>query len=103
MAEIEVTAELLNALGAKVEGLELTESEQAVIDAVLKRAESVGDGDDVEGFGVVLDGRVAFKGSDEELQVNETGRKLMRAVGLGLGLAHEHQNPYIGETEKNLP
>lgn len=93
MSEIEITADALNSLGAKLEGLDLTETERAALDAVLARAE--GADAEVEGYGVVFEVETTFKGTDEELQA--VGRRIARSMGF-----HIHVNPYIGETEKNL-
>ena len=95
MADGEISADLVYDLGSKIEGLELTEAEQAILGAVLERAESAGD--EVAGFGLGLGGRRGFKGGDEQPQLNDMGMTLMRAAGF-----HIHVNPYIGETEKNL-
>ena len=94
MTEFKITTEVLNSLGAKLEDLALTDSERAVLDTVLQRAESVGD--EVEGFGVVFEVEPTFKGTDEELQPTAAGSRLRGPLGF-----HIHVNPYVGETEKN--
>lgn len=45
----EITADLLNGLAQKLDGLNLNEAEQAVVDAVLTRAAAAPD-DEVSGF-----------------------------------------------------
>lgn len=78
MAEIEVTPELLMGLGEKLDALELTAEEAAVLDLVLER----GSEDDVVGYGVVFELETTFKGSDEELQARGYGRKLGKSLGI---------------------
>ncbi len=43
MTNVEITAGVVNGLAAKVEGLDLTPEERAVLDTVLKRATAAGE------------------------------------------------------------
>ncbi len=95
MAGIEITAETLNGLAGKLDSLDLTDDEQAALDALLDRA-AVADAD-TEGFGVVYEIEVSFKGTDEELQAL-TAQRLGRSFGFNIGMPPARS--YIGETEK---
>ena len=95
MADIEITSDTINSLAAKAEALELTTEERAVLDRVLERAAEAEA--EVEGFGVVYEIEVKFKGTDEELQA-VAARKWGRALGFGLpdmrvSIDPEHDTP----------
>ncbi len=95
MAAEEIDANVLENLAAKVDGLDLTDKETAVLNNVLARATSVDP--EVEGFGVVFEVETTFKFT-QEMELTGKATSWGRAMGFQI-----HTNPgrYIGETEKH--
>ena len=71
----DVTPELLESLAAKLDGLDLTDDEQQLLDTIFERAET--GGDDVEGFGFTASSFDFKSGAD----LSRTALK----IGGGLG------------------
>ena len=96
MASEAIDATVLESLAAKIDGLDLTAQEEAVLTSVLARAAAREA--DVQGFGVVFEVETTVRASNEEVQLSAPAARWGRALGF-----HIHVNPgrYIGETEKN--
>ena len=75
--QIEVTAEVLNGLADKIDGLSLDDTEQAVMEAVLARATATKDAE-VSGFLVGIFPSRNLKMAD----IKDTSRKLAKALGV---------------------
>ena len=95
MAAEEIDANVLENLAAKVDGLDLTDQEYAVLNTVLERAASVDS--EVEGFGVVYEVETTFNFT-QEMELTGKAARWGRAMGFHI---HVNPNRYIGETEKN--
>lgn len=86
MGPVTVTTEVLNSLGAKLEELDLSEAERAVLDHILARAASA-DEAEVSGFGEMYE-EVAFV--FDTVVASPTADRLGKAL-LGIG------NPMYGD------
>ena len=84
---MEITSTELNDLAEKLESLDLTHTQHAVLDALVEHAGSAG-GDDVSGFAAnrLTDGQGTFRlvGSTTRVEVTPAAKKIVRGLDMAL-------------------